>query len=84
MQVAAWVPDMICNFYQVKNHKLINNATTSKAIEKITTDLESIYFYNFFGACLTKSRNNQILHKKLATNFQRQLGYLLVETSPLG
>jgi len=30
-QVAAWVPDMFCNFNLMKNHKIANNSTTSKA-----------------------------------------------------
>jgi len=29
-QVAAWVPDMFCNFYLGKNHKIANNSTTTK------------------------------------------------------
>jgi len=43
-QVAAWVPDMLCNFYLAKNHKITNNSTTIKAIEKINTDLEFLEF----------------------------------------
>jgi hypothetical protein len=33
-QVAAWVPDMFCNFYQVKNPKIAKDSTTTKAKEK--------------------------------------------------
>jgi hypothetical protein len=40
-QVAAWFPDMFCNFYLVKNHKIAKNSTTINAKEKISTDLES-------------------------------------------
>jgi hypothetical protein len=43
-QVAAWVPDMFCNFYLVKNHKIAKNSTTAKVREKISTDLESLEF----------------------------------------
>ncbi len=43
-QVAAWVPDMFCNFYLIKNHVMAKHSTTAKAIEKISTDLESIEF----------------------------------------
>jgi hypothetical protein len=43
-QVAAWFPNMFCNFYLVKNHKIANNSTTTKAREKISTDLESLEF----------------------------------------
>jgi hypothetical protein len=33
-QVAALVPDMFCNFYFVKSHKMSNNSTTTEAREK--------------------------------------------------
>jgi hypothetical protein len=36
------VPDVVCNFYSVKNHKSAKNTTTIKAREKISTDLESL------------------------------------------
>jgi hypothetical protein len=42
-QEAAWV-SIFCNFYFVKNPKIANNSTTTKAEEKITTDLESLEF----------------------------------------
>jgi hypothetical protein len=37
-------PDMFCNFYLVKNHKIANNLTTTKAREKISAALESFKF----------------------------------------
>ncbi len=43
-QVAALVPDMFCNFYSAKNHKIANNSATSEAREKIRTYLEFIEF----------------------------------------
>jgi hypothetical protein len=43
-QVVAWVRDMFCKFYIVKNHKIVNNTTTVKARVKISTDLESLEF----------------------------------------
>ncbi len=46
-QVAAWFPDMFCNFYLVKIHQIANNSTTTKAREKISTDLESLEFLIF-------------------------------------
>jgi hypothetical protein len=52
---------MFCNFYLVKNHKIAKNSTTTKAREKISTDLESLEFENFFDVGLTKFKNNQIL-----------------------
>jgi hypothetical protein len=42
-QVAAWFPDMFCNFYFVKNHKIAKNSTTTKAKEK-STDLAKCLF----------------------------------------
>ncbi len=44
-QVAALVPDLFCNFYLVKNHKIAKNSTTSDAREKIITDPQN--FRNF-------------------------------------
>ena len=44
LQVAAWVSDMFCNFYLAKNHKIAQNSTTTKASEKISTDVESLEF----------------------------------------
>ena len=35
-KVAAWLPDMFCNFYFVKNHKFAKNSTTTNAREKIS------------------------------------------------
>jgi hypothetical protein len=34
LQVAAWVSDVFCNFYLLKNHKIADNSTTPKAREK--------------------------------------------------
>jgi hypothetical protein len=33
-QVAAFVPDMFCNIYLAKNHKIANNLATTEAREK--------------------------------------------------
>jgi hypothetical protein len=41
---AAWFPDMFCNFYLLKNHKIAKNSTTTRAREKMSTDLESLEF----------------------------------------
>ncbi len=54
--------DMFRNFYLVKNHKIVHNSTTTKAIEKISTDLESLEFKEFFDVCFTK-------FKKIQPNF---------------
>jgi len=33
---------MFCNFYLVKNHKIVKKSTTTKAREKTSTDLKSL------------------------------------------
>jgi len=43
-QVAAWVPDMFCNYYLVKSNTIANNSATTEAREKMNTDLESVEF----------------------------------------
>jgi hypothetical protein len=60
-QVAALVPDMFCNFYIVKNHKNAYNSAIAESREKISTYLESLEFQKFFGVCLTKFENKQLL-----------------------
>jgi hypothetical protein len=42
--VAAWFPDMFCNFLLGKNHKIAKNSTANKAREQISTNLESTEF----------------------------------------
>jgi len=59
----------LCNFYLVKNHKIAQNSTTTKAREKTSTDLESLEFYKFFDVCLTKFKNNKILLNKVSNRF---------------
>jgi hypothetical protein len=36
-QVAAWVPDMFCNSYVLKSHKIAYNSVTTEAREKLGT-----------------------------------------------
>jgi hypothetical protein len=67
--VAAWVSDMFCNFYLVKNPEIADNSTTTKAREKISTDLESLQFWKNFDVCLTKFKNNKILLNKIIHRF---------------
>ncbi len=62
-QVAAWVPDMFCNFYLVKNHKIAKNSTTSKAREK---NKYRFGIFRIFYVRLTKFKNNQILLNKIS------------------
>jgi hypothetical protein len=40
--MAAWVSDMFCDLYSMKNHKVANTSTTATAREKISTELESL------------------------------------------
>ncbi len=68
-QVAAWVRDMFCNFYFVKNHKIAKNSTIAKAREKISADLESLDFYQKIEVCSTKFENNQILLNRISDRF---------------
>ncbi len=46
-QVAALVPDIFCDFYIMKNHKIVKNSAITKARGKISTNFESSQFYNF-------------------------------------
>jgi hypothetical protein len=68
-RVAAWVPDMFRDFYLVKNHKIVKNSTTTKAREKIRSDLKSLQFKEFFDVCLTIFKN-QILLNKITNRLQ--------------
>ncbi len=67
--VAAWVLDMFCYFHLVKNHKIVKNSTTTKAREKIRSDLKSLEFKEFFDVCLTIFKN-QILPNKITNRLQ--------------
>jgi hypothetical protein len=46
--VAAWFSAMFCNSYLVKNYRIAENSKTTKASEKISTDLESLEFFEKF------------------------------------
>jgi hypothetical protein len=66
--VARWqLGSRICfaTFVWVKNHKIADNSTTSKARLKIRTDLESMEFSEFLNARFTKFKSNWILHDKI-------------------
>ncbi len=58
--MAAWALIMFCNLYLVKNHKTADNTTTTKATEKLSTDLESLDFLKTFDVRQTIFRNSQI------------------------
>jgi hypothetical protein len=68
-KVAAVFPDMVCNFYFVKNKKIGKNSTTTKAREKISTDFESLEFSNVFYVCLTKFKNKKKLLHNITHRF---------------
>ncbi len=55
--MAAWVADMISNFYLVNNHKIAINSRTAKAVENISANMKFSEFVTFFGVCLTKFKN---------------------------
>ncbi len=66
-QVAAGVPDMFCNFYLVKNHKISHNSIiTSKAREKNNLRFGILRILKMFMVCLTKFKNNKILLNKIS------------------
>ncbi len=44
LQIAESVLDLFCNFYSVKNHKIVNNAANTEAREKISRRLEFLEF----------------------------------------
>jgi hypothetical protein len=56
----SMVPRFVLQLLFIKNHKIANNSTTSKAREKISTDLESLEFQKLIDACLTKFKNIKI------------------------
>jgi hypothetical protein len=67
--VSAWVSNIFLNFYLVKNHKIANNSTTTKARKKLSTDLESLESQKCFDVCLTIIKNRQILLDKISHRF---------------
>jgi hypothetical protein len=71
---------MFCNFYLVKTYKIAKNSTTTKAREKISTDLESLEFQKFLMYGGLNLKTIKFYVTKLATDFY---GKLLGETSPL-
>jgi hypothetical protein len=81
-QVATLVPDKFCNFCLVKNHKIANGSTTTKAREKIRTDLESSNYRNFY-VHLTKFKNYPILLNKIGHRFltDNQAIYIILPAS---
>jgi hypothetical protein len=75
---------MFRNFYLVTNHKIANNSVTVEAIEKISTDLESLEFYKNFDARLTKLKNNQFSLNKICRRFFATTKLLTWSNTPIG
>jgi hypothetical protein len=44
--MTAWVLDVFCNFYLVKNRKSVNNSTSTEAKEKVSRGWESLELQN--------------------------------------
>jgi hypothetical protein len=63
-QVAAWAPDIFLKCHLVKNYKITNNSTTTKAREKINTGLKSLEFQVKFDIGLMAFKNTQMLLNK--------------------
>ena len=68
-QVAAWVPDMFCNFYLVKSHKIANISATTEGTEKNKHIFGILKNRNFLNVCFTKFENYQILLNKISHRF---------------
>ncbi len=64
--MTAWVPVMSHDFFKEKNHKIANNSTTTKGIEKNNHRLRNLRILEIFGVCLTKFRNNKILLNEIS------------------
>jgi hypothetical protein len=67
-QVAAWVLEMFCNFYLVKNCKIANNWTATIAREK-STYMESLEFQKNFDVVWLNLKTIEFYLIKLATDF---------------
>ena len=69
-QVAAMFQDMFCNFCLVKNHKIANNPTTTKAREKIKHRFGILRILEIFKCMFeTKFKTIKFYLIKLATGF---------------
>jgi hypothetical protein len=63
--VAAYVPDMFCNFNLVKKHNIANNSTIT---EKITTYQEFLAFRPYLMWVTLNLKAIKFYQIKLATN----------------
>ncbi len=58
---------MFFNFYEMQNHKIANNSTTTQA--RKNTDLDSLEFLKYFDVCLAKFKNDPTLFNKIGCQF---------------
>jgi hypothetical protein len=68
-QVAAWVPDLFCNFNLKNNHKITICLAGTKAREKISIYFETVEFKKFLMCVSLKKKNNQILLNNISCQF---------------
>jgi hypothetical protein len=60
--MAAWVLDMFCELYVVKNHKIAINSIDHITLEKIQAQIWNPYnFRNFYDVGMTKYENTKTL-----------------------
>jgi len=45
----------------VKSHKVVDKSAATEAREKVSVDLDSLEFWNFFDMCMTKFEKVQIV-----------------------
>jgi hypothetical protein len=57
---------MFCILHLVKNHKIVNNSTATKARAKISVDLESLEFYDSLMSVLLNLKTIKFYLIKLA------------------
>jgi hypothetical protein len=78
--VAAWLPNIFCNFYSVKTHKIANNLTATRQIKHVCGVLKILEKNGY--VCINLKIIKFYL-VKLATNFSWQPSYLLSERASL-
>jgi hypothetical protein len=64
--------------FQWKITELLITQQQPKLDKKMSTDLESLEFYNIFDVCLTKFKNNLILFDKISHIFQLTMKLFLL------
>jgi len=81
-QVAAWVPDMFCNFYLTKNHKIANNSTNTDATRTNEHRFWNLrIFRNFFMCVWLNLKTIKLYVIKSTADWERN--HVLAERCPL-